>query len=470
MISLTLVLLLAAGGNAFARTYTTLDVPGAALGTFASGVDGSNIVGSYYDSVGNEHGYLFNGSTYTTLDVPGAATGTTEARGISGNNIVGFSIDASTGNYHGFLYNGSSYTTLDDPLGTRTGTLPYAISGNNVVGEYGTTVGGGGQNNAFLYNGSSYTSLYVSPYLYQSNDKAYGISGNNIVGAYFDNPGPFGAEDLLWHGFVFDGSTYTTLDHPLAGNTVNSGEGTHALGISGNNIVGYYTDSSDTDHSFLYDGSSFTSLEVPGAAIGTTYASGISGNYIVGEFTDADGMEHGFLTQVPEPSSIALLSLGAIGVAAVALRGRRNRAVLDGSIAGGIGALCVLMEGRKLLNRTQWLGIAVAAASTLSATHLMAATYDAVTDFTAGNNPSGAWSYLFATSVGGSLTPLTAEPPVSVTPHVEAFGSQLAPPHRPLRGDGGGSAPTPPLAPITATRARVSLPPAASTPLMNNCL
>ena len=38
-------------------TYTTLDVPGAS-NTYAYGIDGGNIVGSYSDSSYNTHGFL----------------------------------------------------------------------------------------------------------------------------------------------------------------------------------------------------------------------------------------------------------------------------------------------------------------------------------------------------------------------------------------------------------------------------
>ena len=52
-----------------------------------------------------------------------------------------------------------------------------------------------------------------------------------------------------------------------------------------------------------------------------------------------------------------------------------------------------------------FLGLAIALAGLQTA---RADSYDAVSDFTAGSNPSGAWSYLYASSVGSALTPLTA--------------------------------------------------------------
>ena len=53
---LTLCIGVSAQGDAFA-TYTTLDVPGAS-DTYAYGIDGTNIVGVFYDGSGNRHGFL----------------------------------------------------------------------------------------------------------------------------------------------------------------------------------------------------------------------------------------------------------------------------------------------------------------------------------------------------------------------------------------------------------------------------
>src|SRR4051794_19226168 len=49
--------------------------------------------------------------------------------------------------------------------------------------------------------------------------------------------------------------TYTTLDDPLGTN------GTQALGIDGNRIVGLYT--TPSIHGYLYNGASFTTLDPP---------------------------------------------------------------------------------------------------------------------------------------------------------------------------------------------------------------
>ena len=106
-------------------TYTTIDVPPGNHSTQVNGIDGSNIVGTYYGGGNITLGFLYNGSTYTTL-------GETSPQGISGGNIVGsyFDVNASgLGKEHGFIYNynGSTFVNLDDPLGSAT--WPQGSSG-----------------------------------------------------------------------------------------------------------------------------------------------------------------------------------------------------------------------------------------------------------------------------------------------------------------------------------------------------
>ncbi|HEX4415867.1 MAG TPA: PEP-CTERM sorting domain-containing protein [Lacipirellulaceae bacterium] len=307
------LLLTVATSTARAITYKTLDDPGS-IRTDAFGISGNNIVGMYANSF--YHGFLYDGTTYTPIDNP-AATNFTVASGIDGNNIVGDYSDSS-GKDHGFLYNGSSFTTLDDPLGVNRvvagvveATSPLGISGNNIVGLYydsSDVVHG------FLYNGATWTPLDFPGSTYTD---AFGISGNRIVGSYADAAGNK-------HGYLYDDSAYTTLDAPLGT------KGTFASGIDGNNIVGSYTDASGLSHGFLYNGSAYTTLDDPSAGpVGTvgnysgsngTSASAISGNNIVGYYIDSSGFEHGFEATVPEPSSLMLIVLAFL---AVVVGGRR---------------------------------------------------------------------------------------------------------------------------------------------------
>jgi hypothetical protein len=80
---------------------TILDVPGS-IQTIAQGINNtSKIVGSYSDSRGVNHGFLYTAGAFTTIDVPGAAA--TEAYGINdANQIVGTYFNANR-EQHGFL-------------------------------------------------------------------------------------------------------------------------------------------------------------------------------------------------------------------------------------------------------------------------------------------------------------------------------------------------------------------------------
>ena len=98
-------------------------------------------------------------------------------------------------------------------------------------------------------------------------------------------------------------------------------DGTFATGISGNDIVGYYFDASDTAHGFLFDGSTWTTLDDPSGE--QTYPSGISGNTVVGYYLDPSTGIHGFEATVPEPSTLALSAAGA--AASIGYRWRRKR-------------------------------------------------------------------------------------------------------------------------------------------------
>lgn len=116
------------------------------------------------------------------------------------------------------------------------------------------------------------------------------ISGNEVIGVYTDSSN-------VGHGFLYNilTSSYTTLDVPGAA-------GTTPTAIAGNKVVGAYADSSNVQHGFLYDivTSTFATLDVPGASTspGTTgtVPSAISGNNIAGVYQDAStGKNYGFL-------------------------------------------------------------------------------------------------------------------------------------------------------------------------------
>lgn len=263
----------------------TISNPGPFYDTWAYGISGTNIVGSY-DSVNDGHGslqgFLYDGSNFTTLTVPDAIY-FTEAFGISGHYIVG-SYGNNSG-FYGFLYDGTNYTTLTVP--GANATWAYGISGDRVVGYYVIGPGSSYTNQGFLYDGGTYTTL---SYPGAVDTYPQGISGHNVVG-YYDYGTDTYDDPINPQGFLYDGTNYVTLSVPGAAYT-------QAYGISGNKIVG-----TSSLGSFLYDGSSYTildfSLPLP------PVCRGICGNNIVGYYLAVTGYMQGLLaTPAPVPPVI----------------------------------------------------------------------------------------------------------------------------------------------------------------------
>jgi hypothetical protein len=276
-IAICAVIVLLGSGYALAGTWTTLDYPGTGGWTQATGISGNNIVGRYQDNSGNIHGCLYNGGSWTGLPIIPSC--------IDGSTIV-----SHADGYVTWLYNlttGSLTPASVEFIGS-SGSEISGISGDSVIGMY--------YGRSFLYNTTTrdnYT-FFDYPGIYRDT-YAQGISGNSVVGYYYDGDPHYA------HGFLYNITTqsYTALNYPGA-----TGE-TIAQGISGNNIVGQYWDNSG-EHGFLYNGTSWTTLDYPGAI--NTYALGISGNNIVGWSSDG----HGFLYEIPEPATLLLLGLGAV--------------------------------------------------------------------------------------------------------------------------------------------------------------
>jgi hypothetical protein len=167
---------------------------------------------------------------------------------------------------------GYNFTFLNDPLagtGTGQGTRAAGIYGSTIVGQYTDS---NNQTHGFIYNGSSFTTL--DDPLASGVTTAWGVYGNNVVGYYRDS---HGAD----HGFLYNGSTYTTMDDPLGAN------GSMAFGIYGNTIVGNYFDSGSLSRAYTYNGSSYTTLSDPAGAI--TFAYGVYGTTTTGFYESGSG-------------------------------------------------------------------------------------------------------------------------------------------------------------------------------------
>jgi hypothetical protein len=113
-------------GEMIGDTFTTLDDPLGAQGTDDNGINDNNkIVGDYFDSNGDEHGFFYQHGTFTTLDDPLGVEGTAVEDINANKKIVGDYFD-SNGVEHGFVYKHGVFTTLDDSLGTN-GTVALSV-------------------------------------------------------------------------------------------------------------------------------------------------------------------------------------------------------------------------------------------------------------------------------------------------------------------------------------------------------
>jgi hypothetical protein len=314
--ALALLSIVALGAQA-QWNYTNVIDPSAPTSTHPQGVSGSTVVGIYYSGgVGN--GFVYNGGSFTNLDFPSAAE--TFPGGIDGTNVVGTyrSVAGNGFTSHGFIYNGSTWTTLDASAGILT--LASGVSGNFVVGHYNTS-DGLQDSYSFLYNMTtgSFTTIddpSAAHGAYQGTF-AVGICGDIVVGSYNDNTGRL-------HGFLYNikANSYTTLDHPLGAN------GTGLKGISGNQIVGYYLDANNVPHGFLYNGVAWATVAVPGAA--QTDVAAISDNEMVGSYSDSSGNSYGFVAEPIEAATIVTNLLLATGLGSPVVNPTLNRIYLSG--------------------------------------------------------------------------------------------------------------------------------------------
>lgn len=286
---LPVLLTLAGGRQASATSYsvTQFNVPGA-TSTYAYGInDGDQIVGNF-TSGGVESSFVEDLGTYAAFDVPGATT--TAANDINGTDQIVGGFQASDSSLHGFLRTGTTYTVLDVP-GAASTTAWGINDAGEVVGQFGLypTIQG------FLKDGDVYTTISFPG---AARTIARGINNaGEIAGTYFTQQGSP-------HGFVTDGSTYTTVDVVA--------DDTYVFGINdAGDLVGQA------------GGQAFTM-----DASGTTFFGfgGLSAAYGINNLGDIVGYvgSQSFFaapTTVPAPGIDALLVTGFLGLAV----GRRRR-------------------------------------------------------------------------------------------------------------------------------------------------
>lgn len=265
-------------GAAFAQyTFTAIDYPGSIQTECNDVFAGGNIVGTYVDSQGGTHGFLYGTriNEFQKIDFPGARN--TVLYGIRLFSQVGWYLDAS-GVTHGLSRISSGFATIDPPgsILTTAWSINYSY---NVVGTFKDSAG---VSHGFLLNdgGQQYSTIDFP------NAASTGLTGINqqgqMAGIYIDAAGK-------QHGFATDKGKFVTIDYPGAAIT-----GVNRINRN-DEVVGFYSSVVNGPlKGFTLLNGHFHTVMYPGSI--ETNVRGVDdfGN-IVGRYVDSNGAVHGFI-------------------------------------------------------------------------------------------------------------------------------------------------------------------------------
>jgi hypothetical protein len=300
--------------------FVNVDVPGAA-GTIATGINARRaIVGIYFDTAGNEHGFLLKYGNFLTVDVPGSLVGVsgtlqTEANGINDRgDIVGdyFAPPGAPGApactadtpplspqcRRGFLYRKGQFSDVLVP--GKKGSIPNAISPAGTIygcdhdDDYLTSMVGFGRIGLDTYitlNAGGGELKNPTESVLASMNNGATPDGSIIVGLYVDPPEASGQN----RGFIVHDGKFHPYDVP--GSTA-----TQIWGINPSaDFVGLYDDTNGNEHGFLqrWGAANPITINVPsGPPFNATLTDAFAINpagVIVGLYIDAEGNFHGYL-------------------------------------------------------------------------------------------------------------------------------------------------------------------------------
>ena len=313
---------LSADGATPPFAFATVDVPGAS-GTLATGINNrGQIVGIYYDTAGNSHGFLLKRGNFSTVDVPGSLVGVfgtlqTEANGINPEgDIVGDyyappgapGAPACTADSpafspqcrRGFLYHDGQFSDVLVP--GKKGSIPNAISPDGTIygcdhnDDYFVSMVGFARIGADNYitldpGGGELSNPHAS--VPGSMNNGGTPDGSIIVGLYVSPPNSGGQ----YHGYVMRNGKFHPYD--FAGSVA-----TQIWGINADaDFVGLYDDSNGNEHGFVqrWGEDAALTIDVPsGPPFNATLTDAFainSAGAIVGLYIDGGGNFHGYVAR-----------------------------------------------------------------------------------------------------------------------------------------------------------------------------
>jgi probable HAF family extracellular repeat protein len=176
--------------------FTTFDVPGA-LNTGLSGINDAGTLWGSYDS----HSFVDQGGVITTDPFGGRSVA-----GINDFGVVDGTYTDSAGSVHGFVYSNGVYTTIDVPGASDTHLLGINDAGE-LVGFYDV---GCCSEFGFVYNDGIFTQIVEPMQVPGTFTDVSGISNSGaIVGSYLG----FGPGVLELYGFI--GTPTSPVPEPI---------------------------------------------------------------------------------------------------------------------------------------------------------------------------------------------------------------------------------------------------------------
>lgn len=260
-------------GKTTQLTFTTIDVPGAAV-TSVQGINSAGDMAGGYGATNScpTHGFVIRGGSLSSFDYPGSDC--TVGTDINDSGlVVGYAEFLEGLVVHGFLYDGQAFTTLDIPHQPQT----YPAGVNNATQVVGTAGASGSRTRPFELDGGKFRLLRVPG----ENQVACGINNSGKIVGFIPYPSSS-------KGFVYAAGVAKPIVFPGA-------QSTEAWGINDNGvIVGWYSIGTLV-YGFALTGGQYISFSYPGAKY--TFAFGINSNgQIVGGYAFDSTTSHGFVT------------------------------------------------------------------------------------------------------------------------------------------------------------------------------